>query len=231
MTDLRKAAQQATPRADLLAELMDSNEPKTEREHAAVYEIERLRAALAPQQVPNRALLEKTLAAMEGVIDVADRKTDEFEALRSCVIDLTLLLHVVPEPSASNTIANAMDFVIAAMKADPDYAWSWHCNVAMAFFDAGGDVYTANQGAARFMRLLAGVEPAHDLPAAPQPAPQPTGDVSWALTLELLKRERDDLLGVLKEVAEIFGEDWREGSTQRRLGDRARAAIAKAEAK
>ena len=52
MTDLRKAAQQVTPRADLLAELMDSNEPKTEREHAAVYEIERLRAALAQPDVP-----------------------------------------------------------------------------------------------------------------------------------------------------------------------------------
>jgi hypothetical protein len=44
------------------------------------------------------------------------------------------------------------------------------------------------------------------------------------------KAQRDELLAALKEVAEIFGEDWREGSTQRRLGDRARAAIAKAEA-
>ena len=42
--------------------------------------------------VPTREFLERTLAAMEGVIDVADRKTDEFDALRSCVIDLTLML-------------------------------------------------------------------------------------------------------------------------------------------
>ena len=41
---------------------------------------------------PTREFLERTLAAMEGVIDVADRKTDEFDALRSCVIDLTLML-------------------------------------------------------------------------------------------------------------------------------------------
>lgn len=40
----------------------------------------------------SRVFLERVLAAMEGVIDVADRKTDEFEALRSCVIDLTLAL-------------------------------------------------------------------------------------------------------------------------------------------
>jgi hypothetical protein len=62
-------------------------------------------------------------------------------------------------------VADAMKTVIKAMQDDPDYAWSWHCNVAMAFFDAGGDSYTANQGAARFMRLLANVDPAHELPS------------------------------------------------------------------
>jgi hypothetical protein len=64
-------------------------------------------------------------------------------------------------------VADAMKTVIKAMQADPDYAWSWHCNVAMAFVDAGGDSYTANQGAARFMRLLANVDPAHELPPHP----------------------------------------------------------------
>ena len=46
--------------------------------------------------------------------------------------------------------------------------------------------------------------------------------------LEVLA-QRDELLAALKEVADIFGEDWLEGSTQRRLGDKARAAIAKVE--
>ena len=52
-----------------------------------------------PQQaepVAGRAFLERILTAMEGVIDVADRKTDEFDALRSCVIDLTVMLHAAP---------------------------------------------------------------------------------------------------------------------------------------
>lgn len=48
------------------------------------------------EPVANRAFLERILTAMEGVIDVADRKTDEFDALRSCVIDLTLMLHTAP---------------------------------------------------------------------------------------------------------------------------------------
>lgn len=48
------------------------------------------------EPVAGRAFLERILAAMEGVIDVADRKTDEFDALRSCVIDLTVMLHTAP---------------------------------------------------------------------------------------------------------------------------------------
>jgi hypothetical protein len=43
----------ATPHAELLAELMNPNNPKNEREHAAVREIERLCEALAqPAQEP-----------------------------------------------------------------------------------------------------------------------------------------------------------------------------------
>lgn len=71
-------------------------------------------------------------------------------------------------PQQTEAVPAAMNVVLEAMRSDPDYAWSWHCNVAMAFVDAGGDRHTANQGAARFMRLLANVEPAHELPEAPQ---------------------------------------------------------------
>lgn len=41
--------------------------------------------------------------------------------------------------------------------------------------------------------------------------------------------QKDGLLKALEEVSEVFNEEWRVGSTQRRLGDMARAAIAKAE--
>jgi hypothetical protein len=70
------------------------------------------------------------------------------------------------EAPSGQSLPTAMKTVLKAIQADPDYAWSWHCNVAMAFVDAGGDHYTANQGAARFMRILANVEPAHELPVA-----------------------------------------------------------------
>ena len=65
-------------------------------------------------------------------------------------------------------IAQAVQTVIQAMQYDPEYAWGWHCNIAMAFVDAGGDRYTANQGAARFLEMFAKVQPAHELPAPEQ---------------------------------------------------------------
>lgn len=47
----------------------------------------------------------------------------------------------------------AFAVVKRAMQADVEYAWSWHCNVAMAMVDSGCDHKIANEGAARFMKL------------------------------------------------------------------------------
>lgn len=42
-----------------------------------------------------------------------------------------------------------------AMKADLDYAWSWHCNIAMAAHDSGAGPHSAcNKGAALFLSRL-----------------------------------------------------------------------------
>ncbi len=51
MTHTKDKAKAATPHHDLIAELLNPNIPKNEREHAAVREIERLQA-LAAQQEP-----------------------------------------------------------------------------------------------------------------------------------------------------------------------------------
>lgn len=45
-------AKAATPHLELIAELLNPNTPKTEREHAASREIERLQAIAAPVQEP-----------------------------------------------------------------------------------------------------------------------------------------------------------------------------------
>ena len=48
--------------------------------------------------------------------------------------------------------SEAFDALKSAIQADDDYAWSWHCNVAMPFVDEGGSHEQANRAAARFMR-------------------------------------------------------------------------------
>ena len=55
-------------------------------------------------------------------------------------------------------IKEAISALDKAMQSDPDYAWSWHCNIAMAMQDEGVDREKANKGAARFMQLAFGVD-------------------------------------------------------------------------
>ena len=57
------------------------------------------------EPVADRAFLEQTLVAMEGVIDVADRNTDEFDALRACVVGLTLMLYTTPPLPVQEPVA------------------------------------------------------------------------------------------------------------------------------
>ncbi len=63
----------------------------------------------------------------------------------------------------------AMNTLKGAFRKDPDYAHSWHCNLAMAYYDASGPVKTdsndheeqlriGNEAASRFMRLAFDVE-------------------------------------------------------------------------
>lgn len=44
------------------------------------------------------------------------------------------------------------------MHADPEYAWAWHCNLAMPFIDSGCDDAVAQEGAARVMQSFFGVD-------------------------------------------------------------------------
>lgn len=57
-------AKQARPHNELIAELLDSRQPKTEREHAAVREIKRLRAESAENE-----RLRTQVAALQARLD------------------------------------------------------------------------------------------------------------------------------------------------------------------
>ena len=61
------------------------------------------------------------------------------------------------QPAAPG-VTGAMQTLIETLKADPEYAWAWHCNVAMAAFDEGLSHYAANKAAARFLSWLAQID-------------------------------------------------------------------------
>lgn len=58
------------------------------------------------------------------------------------------------------TTAAAFNTLQEAIKTDAEYAWAWHCNIAVHAADAGCDMLTANLGAARFMDATFGVDTA-----------------------------------------------------------------------
>lgn len=80
---------------------------------------------------------------------------------------------------AADDVRSSMQTLVAALKTDPDYAWTWHCNVAMAALDEGLGHYEANKAAARFMSWLAQIDTTTHpgFPKAPtQPAAAPDED-------------------------------------------------------
>ena len=56
------------------------------------------------------------------------------------------------------TPAEAITTLTKAFKGDDDYAWCWHCNLAMNAFDHGLDYKRCNEAAAAFMRLAFDVD-------------------------------------------------------------------------
>jgi hypothetical protein len=52
----------------------------------------------------------------------------------------------------------ALNIIKSAMRDDPHYAWTWHCNVAVSMMDEGAPHDAANAAAARFMKLAFDVD-------------------------------------------------------------------------
>jgi len=53
----------------------------------------------------------------------------------------------------------ALKILSDIMKRDPDYAWAWHCNLAISLYDeAERDLPMCNRAAARFMRLAFNID-------------------------------------------------------------------------
>ena len=145
----------------------------------------------------DKELLEQVLAALETMTDEYDDSAVglEIEAIHALRAALSAPA-TAPEPSTEVAVGK----LCKSLREDLDYAWTWHCNIAMAAFDAGCPHDVANEGAARFMQLLAGVDtrehPAfqgtqdhpmrNDKTAPAQPAwhDAPTVPGTWILSLD-----------------------------------------------
>ena len=78
----------------------------------------------------------------------------------------------------------ALWIISRAMKKDPGFAWSWHCNVAMVGIDSGAEHRQANERAADFMKRAFGVDTMtqvrKDFPTPPGlPSPPNTQRIHW----------------------------------------------------
>lgn len=59
------------------------------------------------------------------------------------------------------TLTEAFDTFRTTMRDDPEYAWSWHCNLAMPIMDSTGVSHeAANKAAARLMQHLFAIDTA-----------------------------------------------------------------------
>ena len=74
------------------------------------------------------------------------------------------ILEVIWQKDPEMIAASSLDLPLAfniikrAMETDIDYAWGWHCNIAMASVDEGLSHEAANKAAARFMYTCFGVK-------------------------------------------------------------------------
>lgn len=82
------------------------------------------------------------------------------------------------------------------LQGDPDYAWSWQCNLAMSVVDEGVSHEVANRAAARFMFSAFGVDVTQL---------DPWQSFPWATSAELLSGG-----GVMESIENTDQELWRE---------------------
>lgn len=101
----------------------------------------------------------KMEVALSGMMVGADKDgTDYSKGIVKGYGDALKSMKEFSEKSGDTPVSEAVHALIVALRADLDFAWSYHCNIAMAFQDEGGDYATANRAAARFMKLWADVD-------------------------------------------------------------------------
>lgn len=153
---------------------MNTPEREAERIKKAGKNMRKLRSAIAAQPVEVRQLMPMPDAAHElhACRDMLEDARSDLHAIREALgvpyePHQTLRCRLLEAARAKAgrgfirevplEISEAIDRLRQAIHSDPEYAWSWHCNVAMAAYDEGLDRPAANRAAARFMMQAFGI--------------------------------------------------------------------------
>jgi hypothetical protein len=104
-----------------------------------------------------RSIHETTSTVSNDVLEILREVStlDCFYTGSSCPPDCQCLSARAGRAAHETTTPPLLDQFTAALKADPDLAWSWHCNLAMPIMDRVKCSHTAaNEAAADLMRHL-----------------------------------------------------------------------------
>lgn len=93
----------------------------------------------------------------------------EVTAEPEAISDLRRAVGATSAAQPASDVAEAFSRIAQAMQADFNYAWSWHCNIAMSSHDEGMEIKAANRAAARFMKLCFDVDTSEEAADANHP--------------------------------------------------------------
>lgn len=197
---------------------------------AQATEIKQLRAELAkPVESSYTAMQLAAMVLSDCGISTDHTALHERVAERIALHEEQLIdsLQKLPKPIETITTDMAVKRLCQALRDDLDYAWSWHCNVAMTAYDAGCPHDVANEGAARFMQLLAGVDTREHFAFSGTQTKVTSPTSAWhdAPEVAALKAERDAAMKDAERYRWLCGQQpWSEA-----LGKSIDAAIANEE--
>ncbi len=162
--------------------------------------IEAARAALSE--------LEAVLCDPEGRAGIRGSDADN-AIIDGALTSLRAALAAAEAQPVGEPAPHAMQQLTAALQADPDYAWSWHCNLAMPVMDVTGVTHrVANEAGARLMRHLFDIDitkhPHYQVDTAPpaQPAAQPLTD-AWRQLYRRAINEANGLTNYVEDRPEL----------------------------
>ncbi len=138
-----------------------------------------------------------TREAWEAEAEQVKAYTQIFSKCSTCRHEYDPKPRTIQEPYADLT-PNALQYLQEQIQNDPEMAWSWHCNIAVAAMDEGLTHAAANRAAARFMVNRFAIDttfnkhfaatqlrtihlPEADLPEPMREAPE-NGDIVWVTT-------------------------------------------------